>query len=153
MPIFTVFVIWAAARQNWQNGMCTQRRLRSAWASAQSDQSLCCALYGWIRTQSFVMRTAKTLIRLGECPGWSVFAGRTGHFVGFVMLQLILFLSIFSEPNKTKLVSLIQPDIGGMLPRTLVDTAIPGSMTEFFSELKEALQNDGKVSSWAEVSF
>ena len=25
-----------------QNGMCAQRRLRSAWASAQSDQSLCC---------------------------------------------------------------------------------------------------------------
>ena len=27
-----------------QNGMCAQRRLKSAWASAQSDQSLCCAL-------------------------------------------------------------------------------------------------------------
>ena len=25
-----------------QNGMCTQQRLGSAWASAQSDQSLCC---------------------------------------------------------------------------------------------------------------
>ena len=25
-----------------KNGMCTQRRLRSAWASAQSDQSLRC---------------------------------------------------------------------------------------------------------------
>ena len=32
--------IWATLRQNQQNGMCTQRRLRSAWASAQSDQSL-----------------------------------------------------------------------------------------------------------------
>ena len=32
--------IWAASWQNQQNGMCTQRRLRSAWASAQSDQSL-----------------------------------------------------------------------------------------------------------------
>ena len=28
------------------NWLCTQRRLRSAWASAQSDQSLCCALNG-----------------------------------------------------------------------------------------------------------
>ena len=26
--------------------LCAQRRLRSAWASAQSDQSLCCALNG-----------------------------------------------------------------------------------------------------------
>ena len=31
---------WAASWQNQQSGMCTQRRLRSAWASAQSDQSL-----------------------------------------------------------------------------------------------------------------
>ena len=32
--------IWAASWQNQQNGMCAQQRLRSAWASAQSDQSL-----------------------------------------------------------------------------------------------------------------
>ena len=34
--------IWAASWQNQQNGMklCAQRRLRPAWASAQSDQSL-----------------------------------------------------------------------------------------------------------------
>ena len=30
---------WAASWQNHQNGICAQRRLRSAWASAQSDQS------------------------------------------------------------------------------------------------------------------
>ena len=30
---------WAASWQNQQNGMCTQRRLRSAWASAQADLS------------------------------------------------------------------------------------------------------------------
>ena len=34
---------WAATWQNQQNGMCAQRRLKSAWASAQSDQSLQCA--------------------------------------------------------------------------------------------------------------
>ena len=73
-----------------------QRKLRSAWASAQSDQSLRCAL----RTKAFFMRTAKTLIRLGGCAGWSdqtgrmprqiwVFAGRTCHFVGFVMRRLL----------------------------------------------------------------
>ena len=33
---------WASAWQNQQNGMCAQRNLRSAWASAQSDQSLRC---------------------------------------------------------------------------------------------------------------
>ena len=53
------------------NDMCGQRRLRSVWASAQTDQSLRCALNGYLRTQGFLMRTAKTLIRLGGCPGWS----------------------------------------------------------------------------------
>ena len=37
--------IWAASWQNQQND-CAQQRLRSAWASAQSDQSLRCALNG-----------------------------------------------------------------------------------------------------------
>ena len=40
-------------------------------ASAQSDQSLHCALSGYLRTEGFFMRTVKTLIRLGGCPGWS----------------------------------------------------------------------------------
>ena len=57
--------------------MCAQRRLRSAWASAQSDQSLRCALNGWLRTQGFFMQTAKTL-------HWE-----HTHFVGFVMSWLI----------------------------------------------------------------
>ena len=35
---------WAASWQNQQHGMCAQQRLRSAWASAQSDQSLRCPL-------------------------------------------------------------------------------------------------------------
>ena len=40
--------------------LCAQRRLRSAWASAQSDQRLRFAFNRWVRTQAFVMRTAKT---------------------------------------------------------------------------------------------
>ena len=51
------------------DGMCAQRRLRSAYASAQSDQSLHCphddTLGPLLRTE----HTAKTLIRLGGCPG------------------------------------------------------------------------------------
>ena len=39
------YLIWAASWQNQQND-CAQRRLRSAWASAQSDQSLRSALIG-----------------------------------------------------------------------------------------------------------
>ena len=62
------FISWATAWQNQQNGMCAQWSLRSAWASAQN---LCCALNWWLRTQAFFMRTAKILIRLDRCPGWS----------------------------------------------------------------------------------
>ena len=40
---WSVFAQWAASWQNQQNDMCAQRRLRSAWASAQSDQSSLCA--------------------------------------------------------------------------------------------------------------
>ena len=50
--------------------LCAQRRLRSAWASAQSDQSLRCPLNEQLRSQGFFMRTAKTLIRRGGCPAW-----------------------------------------------------------------------------------
>ena len=68
---FTKSYIWAVLWQNQQSGTCAQGRLRSAWASAQSDQSLRCpheeSLGPYLPTE----RTAKTLIRLGGCPGWS----------------------------------------------------------------------------------
>ena len=54
--------------QNQQNDLRAQRRLGSAWASAQSDQSLRCpheeTLGPWLSLE----RTAKTLIRLDGCP-------------------------------------------------------------------------------------
>ena len=50
--------------------LCAKRRLRLAWASAQSDQSLRFACNGKLTTQGFFMRTAKTLIRLGGCQCW-----------------------------------------------------------------------------------
>ena len=78
--------IWAAAWQNQQNTLCAKRI--SAWASTQCDQSLRSALYGESRTQCFFMRTAKTLIRLGGCPGWS--ESSLGAQV------ILLVLSVFS---------------------------------------------------------
>ena len=86
---------WAAAWQNQQNGMCAQRRLRSAWASTFSDQSLRCALSGKLRIQGFSMQTAKT-DQSGRMPRliW-VFAGHTCHFVGFVVLRLISNVNLF----------------------------------------------------------
>ena len=51
--------------------MCHQWRFRSAWASAQSDQSLLCPHEESLGPKLPIERTAKTLIRLGGCPGWS----------------------------------------------------------------------------------
>ncbi|XP_060062496.1 stAR-related lipid transfer protein 5-like [Ylistrum balloti] len=50
-----------------------------------------------------------------------------------------------NEPNKCKLISLIQPDICGMVPASLKEAAIPGSMMEFFTQLRDALKADGKL--------
>ena len=73
-----------------QNHLCAQRSLRSAWASAWSDQSLRCSHEETLGPQLPIERTAKT-----DQTGWvprliRVFAGRTDHFVGFVMRRLIL---------------------------------------------------------------
>ena len=47
------------------------KTLRSAWASAQSDQSLHCPDEESFGPELPIERTEKTLIRLGGCPGWS----------------------------------------------------------------------------------
>ena len=63
---------WASSWENQQNELCAQRRLRSAWASAQSDQS---SLSAWRKVGSLAIHwtQVKILIRLGGCgcPGWS----------------------------------------------------------------------------------
>ena len=54
-------------RTKW---LCVQRRLRSAWESAQSDQSLPARLKkAWVH--SYPLSAQRRLIRLGGCPGWS----------------------------------------------------------------------------------
>ena len=66
---------------------CGPREDPSAWASA-SLISLQCALNGYVWTQDFFMPTAKT-DKTGRMPRLiGVLAGRTGHFVGFVVLRL-----------------------------------------------------------------
>ena len=62
---------WATARLTQQNDMCTQRRLRSAWASTQSAQSLRCPHEDTLSPKLPIECTAKTLIRMGKCSGWS----------------------------------------------------------------------------------
>ena len=86
-PVYTVYssvcIFWmqySMAKPHYSNEpphdktnkmMCAQRRLRSAWASAQSDHSLHCSHEETLGPQLPIERTAKTLIRLCGCPGWS----------------------------------------------------------------------------------
>ena len=62
--------------------LCAQRRLRSAWASVQSDQSLRCPHEETLGPRLLIECAAKTLIRLGGCWAHS-------YFISFVMRRLI----------------------------------------------------------------
>ena len=76
---------YADLRQNQQSGMRDQQRLiRPVW----SESSLCTQ---WVaKDPSFLHVDSENSDQAGWMPRliW-VFAGRTGHFVGFVMRQLI----------------------------------------------------------------
>lgn len=62
-----------------------------------------------------------------------------------VWLLSLLVSVLCRRPQQTKLMTFIQPDIRGMLPRSLVDSAIPGSMVDFFNNLRACLKADGKL--------
>ena len=73
----------------------TQRRLKSAWAFTQSDQSLRCPFIEYLRkVPRFLHADSEDSDQMVRMPCLiCVFAGLTFHFVGFVMLQLFLIFS------------------------------------------------------------
>ena len=79
-------LVWANSWQNQQNDSCAQQRLGSAWAFAQSDQSLHCPHEETLGPQLPIECTVKT-----GCPGWSESSLSAHHFgfVGFVKRRLI----------------------------------------------------------------
>ena len=81
--------IWVACWQNQQNDMSAQRRHRSAWASAQSDQSSLCTQ--WVTEDPMILYAdSEDSDQTGRMSRliW-VLAERTCHFVYFVMRRLI----------------------------------------------------------------
>ena len=66
--------------------LCAQRRLRSAWASAQSDQSLRCPHEERLEPQLPIERTAKAL----KCPRLNLF----GTF-NVIAIKLVVILNHF----------------------------------------------------------
>ena len=102
--------ISTASWQNQQNCMCAHRRLRSAWASAQSDQSLRCPQrLIWV----FAVRLKKPWVLSYPLSAqrrlWSDWAYSQAdvshhwaysHFVGFVMKWLISLLIMVQKQRK-----------------------------------------------------
>lgn len=68
-----------------------------------------------------------------------------GHVRGHNYSCGMIVCKYSNDPNKCKLISLIQPDIKGMVPAKLKDAAIPGSMIDFFNNLHDALKADGEL--------
>ena len=80
-------VIWTTSWQNQQNGMSAQRRLRSAWVSAQSDQSLRCALK-WVAKDPSFLITNTHLFNFDPIKPhfYIVKLGFTGVYIIFLIL-------------------------------------------------------------------
>lgn len=51
----------------------------------------------------------------------------------------ILCYRVPGEPQKTKVYHVAQCDIGGMLPRTLVESSLPSAITDFYTNLRAAI--------------
>ena len=76
-PLYHVILrkIWATVwKKNVPSDMCVQGRLKSACASAQSDQSLRCPHAEIFHPWLFKMSSVKITISLRECAGWSEFS-------------------------------------------------------------------------------
>ena len=75
---------WATSWQNQQNVMCAQQRLRSAWASAQSDESLRCP-----HEEAWVL-SYQLSIQRRLWTDWPDAQSSLGHsnFVGFFVRRL-----------------------------------------------------------------
>ena len=74
------------------------QKLRSAWASTQSDQSSLCTQ--WVAKDPRLLHAdSEYSDQTGRMPRliW-IFAGRTGHFVGFVMRRLIYPYNFGEDP-------------------------------------------------------
>ena len=94
--------------------MCAQKRLGSAWASAQSDQSFRCPQEEtWVL--SYPLSAQQRLLRLGGCRGWSesplgahasllvLSVGCSNFILGFKAITLVPslhpYIQIWEETN------------------------------------------------------
>uniref|UniRef100_A0A3P9QG38 StAR related lipid transfer domain containing 5 n=1 Tax=Poecilia reticulata TaxID=8081 RepID=A0A3P9QG38_POERE len=64
-----------------------------------------------------------------------------GYVRGFNHACGCICIPISGEPRKTEVSSFFQTDLGGLLPRSVVDSFFPSSMTEFYSNLAKAVKS------------
>ena len=68
-PLFMMCSIWAMSWENLLFSICEQQRCRSACASMQSDQCICCSLSRQYNTSSFYIQNLKPLPSSCGCAG------------------------------------------------------------------------------------
>ena len=115
--MFVLSAVWAATWQNQHNDLCTQRGLRSAWASARSDQSLRCTHEESLDPYKATHWAHIKEIRLGGCPGSSEslqgacrwFCRTVAHLSYLIWFWCVLFCSFssFTALHLTTLVSIL----------------------------------------------
>ena len=62
------------------------------------------------------------------------------------MLRVHCVVGNGRQPNQTRVTSYIQTDLAGLLPTSLVDSALPSNQINFFTSLKAALADRLKPS-------
>ena len=65
-----VEIIWARSCEHMSYAICEQQRRRSACASAQSDQHLCCSLPRWYDMYACYIKSFKILASFCSWAGW-----------------------------------------------------------------------------------
>lgn len=61
-------------------------------------------------------------------------------------------LYYYRQPDKTKVVYIIQTDLKGRLPMKLIESVLPSNQLSFFSSIRKAIK-DGILDKWTAVSI
>ncbi|XP_022100820.1 stAR-related lipid transfer protein 5-like isoform X2 [Acanthaster planci] len=86
-------------------------------------------------TNNMVCTHSKSIKRK-DCPPRDGFVRGTNYHGGTFCVP------VDGESNRTRVVNMVQSDLGGMLPQTLVDSALPSNLVDFFVDLDNALKSN-----------
>ena len=131
--------------QNQQNDLCAQQRLRSAWASTQSDQSSLCTL--WVAKDPVLLHA--------DCKDWSdwssaqadlnlCWAHRSFCWFCYLVAQII-FLSIPADDDD----ALFTPEVIAVIPYAMEVSTLYVGITVF----KIVIWGGKLLVLWSEILF